>query len=250
MTALGRGILSQLSGAVNYTSVYYNDTTGNRVVKGPLGIVETYKFTTMQGVPKVTEIDRAANSPVVVRDRNLPLRLERLPQQPERLERQQHKLDQQQPRPADRRSLMPRRRRTRRRPTSPMICHGRICRTPIATNGLNANFTYDFSGNHPHREADRHDQHEPALFHQRPDADMDLYLQRHRPASDRAASPHGRDRQNHLRLYGRARCTSITDALSHVTTDQHRDRRAACRRRSPTRTAFTTTLCLQRRATG
>jgi YD repeat-containing protein len=62
---LGRGILSQLSGAVNYTSVYYNDTTGNRVVKGPLGIVDTYKFTTMQGVPKVTEIDRAANSPVV-----------------------------------------------------------------------------------------------------------------------------------------------------------------------------------------
>ena len=60
----GRGILSQLAGAVNYTSVYYNDTTGNRVVKGPLGIVETYKFTAMQGVPKVTEIDRAANSPV------------------------------------------------------------------------------------------------------------------------------------------------------------------------------------------
>jgi RHS repeat-associated protein len=62
---LGRGILSQLSGAVNYTSVYYNDANGNRVVKGPLGIVETYKFATLQGVPKVIEIDRAANSPVV-----------------------------------------------------------------------------------------------------------------------------------------------------------------------------------------
>jgi YD repeat-containing protein len=60
----GRGILSQLSGAVNYTSVYYDDTTGNRVVKGPLGIVETYKFSTLQGVPKVTEIDRAANGSV------------------------------------------------------------------------------------------------------------------------------------------------------------------------------------------
>ncbi len=60
----GRSILSELSGAVNYTSVSYDDTTGNRIVKGPLGIVETYKFTTMQGVPKVTEIDRAANSPV------------------------------------------------------------------------------------------------------------------------------------------------------------------------------------------
>jgi hypothetical protein len=34
----GRGILSQLSGAVNYTSVYYNDANGNRVVKGPLGL--------------------------------------------------------------------------------------------------------------------------------------------------------------------------------------------------------------------
>ena len=61
---MGRGILSQLSGAVNYTSVYYDDTTGNRVVKGPLGIVETYKFATLQGVPKVTEIDRAANGSV------------------------------------------------------------------------------------------------------------------------------------------------------------------------------------------
>ena len=59
----GRATLSELSGAVNYTSVYYNDANGNRVVKGPLGIVETYKFASLQGVPKVTEIDRAANSP-------------------------------------------------------------------------------------------------------------------------------------------------------------------------------------------
>ena len=49
---------------MNYTCVSYDDTTGNRIVKSPLGIVETYKFTAMQGVPKVTEIDRAANSPV------------------------------------------------------------------------------------------------------------------------------------------------------------------------------------------
>ena len=62
--SMGRGILSELSGAVNYTSVYYDDTTGNRVVKGPLGIVETYKFAALQGVPKVTEIDRAANGSV------------------------------------------------------------------------------------------------------------------------------------------------------------------------------------------
>jgi Domain of unknown function (DUF6531) len=62
--SMGRGILSELAGAVNYTSAYYNDTNGNRVVKGPLGIVETYKFSTLQGVPKVTEIDRAANGTV------------------------------------------------------------------------------------------------------------------------------------------------------------------------------------------
>ena len=56
--------MSELSGAVNYTSVTYDDTTGNRVVTRPLGIQETYIFTPMQGVPKVTEIDRAANGTV------------------------------------------------------------------------------------------------------------------------------------------------------------------------------------------
>ena len=101
---MGRGILSQLSGAVNYTSVYYNDTTGNRVVKGPLGIVETYKFTTMQGVPKVTEIDRAANGTVASATETIRYDSNGYPRQPDRLERQQHELDEQQPRPADRRS--------------------------------------------------------------------------------------------------------------------------------------------------
>ena len=64
MTAPAARHLSQLPAAVNYTSVYYDDATGNRVVTGPLGIVETYKFTTLQGLPKVTEIDRAANGTV------------------------------------------------------------------------------------------------------------------------------------------------------------------------------------------
>ena len=97
----GRGILSELAGAVNYTSVTYDDTTGNRIVKGPLGIVETYKFTNLQGVPKVTEIDRAANSPVASATETFAYDFERLPQQPERLERQQHIMGQQQPRLAD-----------------------------------------------------------------------------------------------------------------------------------------------------
>lgn len=60
----GRATLSQLAGAVNFTSVSYDDSTGNRSVKGPLGQVETYKFSVLQGVPKITEIDRAANGTV------------------------------------------------------------------------------------------------------------------------------------------------------------------------------------------
>jgi YD repeat-containing protein len=60
----GRMATSQLSGGVNFTSVSYFDSDGHRNIKGPLGIVETYKFSTLQGVPKVTEIDRASNGTV------------------------------------------------------------------------------------------------------------------------------------------------------------------------------------------
>ena len=38
--------------------------TGNRTVTGPLGNAETYKFTSSQNMKKVNAIDRAANSPV------------------------------------------------------------------------------------------------------------------------------------------------------------------------------------------
>lgn len=65
----GRAVLSELAGGINFTSVTYDDATGNRLVKGPLGIVETYKFTNLQGVPKVTEIDRAANGTVAFASR-------------------------------------------------------------------------------------------------------------------------------------------------------------------------------------
>jgi RHS repeat-associated protein len=61
----GRATSSQSgTNGIQYTSVSYDDTTGNRVVRGPLGILETYKFTTLQGVPKVTQVDRAANGTV------------------------------------------------------------------------------------------------------------------------------------------------------------------------------------------
>lgn len=51
------------------TTVTYDDSTGNRTVTGPLGIQETYKFTTLQGVSKLTEIDRAANGTVTAATR-------------------------------------------------------------------------------------------------------------------------------------------------------------------------------------
>ena len=65
----GRAVSSQLAGGINFTSVTYDDATGNRLVQGPLGIVETYKFTPLQGVPKVTEIDRASNGTVAFASR-------------------------------------------------------------------------------------------------------------------------------------------------------------------------------------
>jgi Domain of unknown function (DUF6531) len=60
----GRMATSQLAGGVNYTSASYFDDSGDRHVTGPLGITETYKFTYLQGIPKVTEIDRASNGTV------------------------------------------------------------------------------------------------------------------------------------------------------------------------------------------
>lgn len=60
----GRCTMSEHAGGADEVQVSYDDSTGNRTVTDPLGNAETYKFTTYQGVPKVTEIDRAANSPV------------------------------------------------------------------------------------------------------------------------------------------------------------------------------------------
>ena len=62
--AKGRATMSELAGGANEVQVSYDDTTGNRTVTNPLGEQETYQFTYVQGVPKVSEIDRAASSPV------------------------------------------------------------------------------------------------------------------------------------------------------------------------------------------
>ena len=67
--ANGRATSSQHGGGADAMQVSYDDATGNRTVTGPLGIEETYKFTTLQGVPKVTEIDRAANGSVAAATR-------------------------------------------------------------------------------------------------------------------------------------------------------------------------------------
>jgi RHS repeat-associated protein len=60
--AKGRGLSSQHGGGADLTTVSYDDTTGNRTVTNALGQQETYKFSVLQNVPKVTEIDRLASA--------------------------------------------------------------------------------------------------------------------------------------------------------------------------------------------
>ena len=61
-----RGLTSQHGAGAALTTVSYDDTTGNRTVTNALGEQETFSFTTLQGVPKVSEIDRlASTSPAV-----------------------------------------------------------------------------------------------------------------------------------------------------------------------------------------
>ena len=62
-------VAEQASGADEY-QVSYDDSTGNRTVTGPLGVAETYKFTSSKNMQKVNEIDRAASSPVASATRN------------------------------------------------------------------------------------------------------------------------------------------------------------------------------------
>jgi YD repeat-containing protein len=60
----GRATSNQLAGGADLTQISYSSANNDRTVTGPLGIQETYKFSYLQGVPKVTEIDRAANGTV------------------------------------------------------------------------------------------------------------------------------------------------------------------------------------------
>ncbi len=62
--AKGRALTSQHAGGVDLTTVIYNDTDGSRTVIDALGQREIYKFTTLQKVSKVIEVDRQASSTV------------------------------------------------------------------------------------------------------------------------------------------------------------------------------------------
>ena len=58
----GRALSSQHAGGAGRLTISYNDTDGSRTVTNALGEQETYKFTTLQGIPKVTEVDRVASA--------------------------------------------------------------------------------------------------------------------------------------------------------------------------------------------
>jgi RHS repeat-associated protein len=58
----GRGLTSQLGPGAYATTVIYDDTDGSRTVENAFGVIDTYHFDILQGLPKVSEIDRAATS--------------------------------------------------------------------------------------------------------------------------------------------------------------------------------------------
>jgi len=57
----GRGLTSQLGSGANLTTIAYN-FDNSRTVTNPLGVVDTYSFNVQQGIPKATQISRAATS--------------------------------------------------------------------------------------------------------------------------------------------------------------------------------------------
>jgi len=60
----GRGISNQLGIVASPLTVAYDDTTGDRFVTNQLGQQEVYRFSTLQGSPKIVEIDRLATASV------------------------------------------------------------------------------------------------------------------------------------------------------------------------------------------
>jgi RHS repeat-associated protein len=67
--ANGRGISSQTGSSANATTLSYGSTT--TTVTNAFGVADTYTFTTLQGVPKVTSISRAATGTTAAAVRTL-----------------------------------------------------------------------------------------------------------------------------------------------------------------------------------
>jgi len=65
----GRCTMSEHAGGADEVQVAYN-SSGTVTVTNPLGEQDTYTFTTLQGVSKVSKIQRAASSPVAAATRN------------------------------------------------------------------------------------------------------------------------------------------------------------------------------------
>ena len=65
----GRALSSQHAGGADLTTISYNASDGSRTIANALGEREVWKFTTLQGVPKMTEVDRLASAslPAAVR---------------------------------------------------------------------------------------------------------------------------------------------------------------------------------------
>jgi RHS repeat-associated protein len=62
--SFGRALSSQQGSGANLTNVVYNDNDGSRTVTNALGQQTLYKFTVLQGIPKLTEADRVADGSV------------------------------------------------------------------------------------------------------------------------------------------------------------------------------------------
>ena len=73
----------------------------------------------------------------------------------------------------------------------------------INRQGLNSSMTYDSSGNLTYISATDMTTQSRAVFDGRHHADLGVYVERHRPAADRAAAAHGCDGEDHVRLHRR-----------------------------------------------
>jgi RHS repeat-associated protein len=59
---LGRGLTNQVGGQANLITVTYDDPNLTRTVTNALGVTDTYTFSILQDMPKVSQISRAATS--------------------------------------------------------------------------------------------------------------------------------------------------------------------------------------------